>query len=69
MKASVDRKEGNWYILVTETGKTIQIPVGKYPKWKEGDEVNITEDEITQATKEAQDRIANARKGLNKVEL
>lgn len=69
MKASVDRKEGNFYVIITETGKKIQIPVGKYPKWKEGDEVNITDNEITQATKEAQERIADARKGLKKVDL
>ena len=69
MKVTVDRKEGDFFVMVPATGEKFNLPVSQYPNLKEGDVLDISESEISSATEEAKARINNARKGLNKIDL
>jgi len=66
MKVTVDRKEGDFFVMVPATGEKFNLPVSQYPNLKEGDVLDISESEISSATEETKARINNARKGLNK---
>lgn len=69
MKVTIDRKEGDFFVMVPATGEKFNLPVSQYPNLKEGDVLDISESEISSATEEAKARINNARKGLNKIDL
>lgn len=68
-KVTVDRREGDLLIMISENGQKFQIPANQFPTLKEGDVIDISDSDITSATKEIQDRIDTARKGLNQIDL
>lgn len=69
IRATVDRIEGDWLVLVPESGPVFQIPISLFPGFKEGDVVSISLTRDEQGEKEAKERIGEIRKGLNRVEL
>lgn len=69
MKVTVDRKEGDFYVMIPEAGPKFNLPSALYPNLKEGDVLEISDSEIKSATDEAKNRIETAKKGLNKIEL
>jgi hypothetical protein len=69
IRATIDRIEGDWLVLVPESGQVFQIPSSLFPGFKEGDIVSISLTRDEQSEKEAKERIGEIRKGLNRVEL
>ncbi|OQB39221.1 DUF3006 domain-containing protein [Methanospirillum sp.] len=69
MKVTVDRKEGDFFVMIPATGQKFNLPVNRYPNLKEGDVLDISDSEISSATEEAKTRIDNIRKRLNKIDL
>jgi hypothetical protein len=69
MKATVDRIEGDWLVLVPESGPIFQIPTSLSPGLHEKEivEILIVRDENSE--NESIKRINEIRKGLKKVEL
>lgn len=68
-KVTIDRREGDFLIVIAENAQKFQIAGNKFPTLKEGDVIDLSDSDITSATKEIQDRVDAARKGLNQVEL
>jgi len=68
-RATVDRIEGDWIILVPESGPVFQVPVSLFPRLKEKDVVLVSIEKDEEGQKETEERIADIRKGLNRVEL
>jgi len=69
VRATVDRIEGDWLILVPESGPIFQIPFSLFPGFIDGEVVSISLTKDEQGEKDAKERIGEIRKGLNKVEL
>lgn len=69
VRVTVDRIEGEWLVLVPESGSVFQIPVSLFPGFKEGDIITISVTRDKQGEKETNERITEIRKGLNRVEL
>lgn len=65
----VDRIEGDWIIVVLDSGKYIQIPVSEFPDFQPGDAVNITIQKDLKGQQEAKERIDKIRSGLKRVDL
>ncbi len=69
ISATVDRIEGDWIILVPESGQVFQVPVSLFPGLREKDFVKVSIEKDESGQKETEERIADIRKGLNRVEL
>ena len=69
IKATVDRIEGDWIILVPESGLTFQVPCSCFPGLSEGQIVSLSIELDEEGQKEANERITKIREGLNRVEL
>jgi hypothetical protein len=69
IRATIDRIEGDWLVLVPESGQVFQVPDSLFPGFKEGDIVTISLTRDEQGEKEIKERITEIRKGLNRVEL
>lgn len=69
MKVTVDRREGDFFVMIPATGQKFNLPVSLYPNLKEGDVLDISDSEISSATEKAKTCIYNTRKRLNKVDL
>lgn len=69
IRATIDRIEGGWLVLVPESGQVFQVPCSLFPGFKEGDIVTISLTRDEQGEKEIKERITEIRKGLNRVEL
>lgn len=69
IKASVDRIEGEWIILVPESGPVFQVPASLFPGLNEKDVVLLSIEKDEEGQKESQERIDKIRKGLKRVEL
>lgn len=69
MKVTVDRKEGDFYVMVSETGEKFNLPISPFPNLKDGDVLDLSDTDIKSATEKAQEQIKNLKTGLNKVEL
>lgn len=67
--ATVDRVEGDWVILVPESGPVFQVPISLFPGLKEKDVVRTIIEKDEEGKKAAEERIGEIRKGLNRVEL
>jgi hypothetical protein len=69
IQASVDRLEGDWIILVPESGPVFQIPCSLFPGLNEGDVIRINIEKDEPGKMETEKRIEDLRKGLNKSTL
>ncbi len=69
IKATIDRIEGNWLIIVPEEGPGFQIPSSLFPGFSEGNVVSISLIRDEKGEKEIKDRIGEIRKGLNRTSL
>lgn len=69
IKGTVDRIEGDWIIIVPESGPVFQVPVSLFPDAKEGDVVTVSIEKDLAGQNEAKERIDEIRKGLNRIEL
>jgi hypothetical protein len=69
IRATIDRIEGEWLIIVPETGPVFQIPVSLFPGFKEGEVISISLIRDEQGERNAKERVGEIRKGLNRVEL
>lgn len=69
IKATIDRIEGEWIIIIPESGPVFQVPVSLFPILNPGDvvTVSIVKDKIGQT--EAKVRIDKIRTELNRVPL
>lgn len=69
LKAVVDRVEGEWAVIIPESGKPFNIPLSSFPNLKEGNHIviDIYMDLVDEQT--AQADIAKIRSGLNRTPL
>lgn len=67
IRATVDRIEGEWIVLVAESGPVFQLPLIFGPGWKEGDIVSLSLTRDEPGEEDAKDRIDGIRKGLNQM--
>lgn len=67
--AVVDRIEGDWLILVPESGPVFQVPEILFPDYKEGDIVNISFEKDEEGKKDIGKRISEIREDLNRINL
>jgi hypothetical protein len=67
--ATIDRIEGEWLILVPESGPAFQLPATLFPGFDEGEIVSISLNRDNQIEKDVIKRIDEIRKGLNRVQL
>ncbi len=66
---AVDRIEGDWIIVVLDSGKYIQVPVSVFPDFQPGDVVDISIQKDSKGQQEAKERIDKIRSGLKRVDL
>jgi hypothetical protein len=69
VRVSVDRIEGDWLILVPDSGPNFQIPASLFPGLQEKDVVTVSIEKDVTATQRETEEIEEIRKGLNTVEL
>lgn len=69
VRATVDRIEGEWLILVPESGPVFQVPNLLFPGFREGDILSISFIREENEEKIIKQKIEEIRKGLNRVEL
>jgi len=69
MKAVIDRIEGDWIVFEAEDGTTFDVPIAYFPEAQGGDHVMITITKDEESKKESEERIAELRSKLRKVEV
>ena len=69
IKAVVDRAEGDWLVIVPESGPVFNLPKSLFPDLREGNHIRITIEPDRKGEKATMERIAQARSGLNKTPL
>lgn len=69
IRATIDRIEGDWLIVIPEDGPLFQIPISLFPGFREGNIVLISVEKDEKGETEVKARIDSVRKGLNRVEL
>jgi len=69
INATVDRIEGEWIILIPNSGPAFQVPRILFSCLNPGDAVIIAIERDESATSEAKERVDKIRSGLNRVEI
>lgn len=69
MKATIDRKEGEWVVVIPESGSPFNLPLKLFPDLEERDVIDISITKLESELKDTQERVNEIRKGLNKVSL
>ncbi len=67
IRATIDRIEGEWIVLIPESGPVFQLPLILCPGWKEGDVVSLSLTRDEPGEQDAKDRIDKIRIGLSRV--
>lgn len=66
IRATIDRIEDDWLIIIPESGPVFLIPVSLFPGLKEGDIVHLGIEKEEEEKKEVEDRITEILIGLKR---
>lgn len=69
IKGMIDRIEGDWMIIVPESGAVFQVPASLFTDINQGEVVTISIEKDATEQANAEERIGEIRKGLNRVSL
>jgi len=69
VRATVDRIEGDWVIIVPESGPVFQVPKPLFPDLREKDAISISVETEPSTQIETEMRMKSIRDGLNRVNL